>query len=85
MKNHGSTKDDRVYEKSAELNNQYAMCKLGVLYDIGKGVSENQVLAAQWYRKSAEAGNPEAMCYLAMDYEYGVGVEQDDEEARIWY
>ena len=73
------------YEKSAALENSYAMCRLGLLYDAGKGVPHDVSIAAQWYRKSAEAGNGYAMYYLAMDYEYGEGVAQSEVKAKEWY
>ena len=35
-----------------------AQLNLGLLYDIGKGVPEDDGEAVKWYRKAAEQGDP---------------------------
>lgn len=34
-----------------------AQCKLGVMYEFGRGVTKDYLEAVKWYRKSAEQGN----------------------------
>ncbi len=49
-----------IHQK-AKSGNSEAQFNLGLLYDIGLGVSENDSLAFKWYRKSAEQGNKQAI------------------------
>lgn len=58
---------------------------LGLAYDKGQGVSQNDELAAKWYRAAAELGNAEAQADLGVMYRLGRGVPRDKEEAVKWY
>ena len=58
---------------------------LGLSYDKGLGVPQNDMEAAKWFRKSAEQGYTEAQFCLGFCYEYGCGVVQNDKEAIKWY
>lgn len=72
-------------EKEAEKGNSYARLCLGWIYDYGKGVETNHVLAAKWFRKAAELGDASGQWELGVLYENGEGVEQDYEKAVYWY
>lgn len=72
-------------EKEAERGNSYARLCLGWIYDLGKGVKTDHVLAAKWFRKAAELGDASGQFELGMLYEYGAGVEQDYEKAVYLY
>ena len=61
---------------------QYGM---GLMYDLGTGVSMNFKKAVKWYQLSAEQGNPDAQNNLATMYAEGEGVEKDANNAAKWY
>ena len=62
-----------------------AQYNLGVMYDNGRGVPEDDVEAAAWYRKAAEQGYAAAQFNLGLSYINGRGVPQDDVEAYKWF
>ncbi len=49
---------------------------LADLYEDGKGVAQNETLAAFWYLKSAQQGNRHAQFQIAWDYNAGEGVDR---------
>jgi serine/threonine protein kinase len=51
---------DDLYGKAADQGNASAQFGLGVIYDNGRGVSENDVEAVKWFRKAAEQGHATA-------------------------
>ena len=55
------------------------------MYDIGRGVPEDDAEAVRWYRRAAEQGHAGAQYFLGLMYDYGLGVPLDDAEAVIWY
>ena len=67
--------------KAAEQGITDAQCKLGVMYDTGQGVPEDDVEAVKWYRKAAEQGLADAQYNLGLMYAKGEGVIEDDAEA----
>ena len=69
----------------AEKGLPFAQFNLGVLYDQGKGVPQDNALAMQWYRKAAEQGLPQAQINLGIMYEQGQGVKPDYAQAYFWY
>lgn len=62
-----------------------AQYNLGIMYDLGDGVRQDQAEAAKWYRKAAEQGYADAQYNLGVKYRNGHGVPQDYAEAAIWY
>uniref|UniRef100_UPI0035B5972D protein kinase domain-containing protein n=1 Tax=Arsenicibacter rosenii TaxID=1750698 RepID=UPI0035B5972D len=75
----------RVYKQAADEGNSEAQNWIGLLYDQGKGVGEDQTEATNWYRKSATQGNPFGQYNLGAQYYNGEGVEQDYKQAFDWY
>ena len=69
----------------AEKGSPAAQFNLGVLYDQGKGVPQDDALAMQWYRKAAEQGLPQAQINLGIMYEQGQGMKADYVQAYFWY
>jgi hypothetical protein len=69
----------------AEKGYPFAQFNLGVLYDNGQGLPEDNALAMRWYRKAAEQGLPQAQVNLGIMYEQGEGVPTDYLEAYFWY
>jgi uncharacterized protein len=58
---------------------------IGLMYDTGKGVSQDFGEAINWYRKAAEKGFAPAESNLGLMYETGKGVAQDYAQAADWY
>ena len=58
---------------------------LGVMYDNGMSVAEDDAEAVRWYRMAAEQGHASAQHNLGLMYAEGDGVPEDDGEAVRWY
>ena len=69
----------------AEQGYAFAQFNLGVLYDNGQGVPQDDAQAIIWYRKAAEQGLSQAQVNLAIMYEEGEGVDRDPVQAYVWY
>ena len=69
----------------AEQGDATAQYKLGVRYDYGAGVPEDDAEAVRWYRKAAEQGLAKAQNNLGLMYHNGEGVPKDKAEAVRWY
>lgn len=68
----------------AERGDAKAQFNLGMMYDEGLGVAENDVTAARWFRQSANQGNAHAQAFLGTMYARGKGVERNPAEAYAW-
>ena len=66
---------------AAEKGHKKAQYRLGLCYDKGKGVAENDDLAFQWYSKSAAQGYAKGQYQLGMCYKNGEGVKEDRQKA----
>ena len=76
-----------LFEKTlaeAKDGDAVAMFNLGVKYELGEGVLEDDEEAVKWFRKAAELGDEVAMYNLGVMYAKGDGVIQDDVEAYAW-
>ena len=73
----------REFLPLAEQGDAAAQNNLGVMYDNGEGVPQDDAEAVRWYRKAAEHGNATAQYNLGDRYRLGLGVPQDD--AVQWY
>ena len=69
----------------AEQGYVHAQYNLGIMYDNGYGVSENDKMALEWYTKAAEQGHAIAQFNLGVMYENGYGVPENDKTAVKWY
>jgi TPR repeat protein len=69
----------------AEHGDAGAQFNLGVMYEKGRGVSQDDAQAVAWYSKAAEQGIALAQFNLGTMYEQGRGVSQDDAQAVVWY
>jgi hypothetical protein len=69
----------------AEKGDPYAQYGVGIMYDNGQGVTEDNGAAAKWYMKAAVQGQAEAQYNLAKMYDLGEGVERDEATAMLWY
>jgi len=62
-----------------------AQSNLGVMYDKGQGVTQDDKTAVKWYALAAEQGNADAQSNLGFMYYKGKGVIQDDAYAHMWW
>ncbi len=69
----------------AEVSNADIQYNLGLAYEMGKGVKQDDSLAAIWYRRAADHDHANAQYNLATMYETGKGVSQNYAEAAEWY
>lgn len=69
----------------AEQGNAEAQFNLGIMYDKGRGVNQDDAEAVKWFRLAAEQGLAEALFVLGSMYETGHGVSQDYVRAHMWY
>jgi len=58
---------------------------IGILYDKGRGVPQDDTEAARWYRLSAERGFHWGENNLGVMYRDGRGVPKDESEAVRWF
>ncbi|MBJ6124666.1 tetratricopeptide repeat protein [Microvirga splendida] len=56
------------YRKAAEANSAIAMVRLGKMFNEGRGVPQDQALAATWFSRAAAAGSGAAMVELSSLY-----------------
>ncbi len=70
--------------RRAEYGDDAAAFQLGMAYEIGHGVSQNCVKAAQWVMQSADDGNAAAEYNLGLRYRDGDGIDPDPQEANKW-
>ena len=68
----------------AQAGNRDAQASLGYLYEIGRGVPQDETQAALWYRRAADQGQSFAQYQLGLLYDKGHGVPQDVVEAEKW-
>ena len=86
--------------QAAKRGDSEAQLGLGVMYERGRGVTQDDAEAVRWYRlatdqgstgtmlgirRIAEQGNAEAQLVLGGMYFSGKGVAQDTREALRWY
>ena len=69
----------------AEAGDTEAQYSIGVKYDTGDGVPQDDAEAVIWYRRAAEQGHAGAQYSLGRMYDIGRGAPQDDAEAVRWY
>ncbi|WP_051908363.1 tetratricopeptide repeat protein [Candidatus Odyssella acanthamoebae] len=69
---------------TAEQGHAEAQFNLGVMYEDGQGVTQDDAEAVKWYRKAADQGDADAQNNLGVCYYNGRGVPQDDTEAVKW-
>jgi len=72
------------YEKAAAQGDAEAQLALGVLYQNGWGVPQDDTQAAKWYEKAAAQGDARAQWSLGMLFGMGHGVPEDYVRAYMW-
>ena len=77
--------DFKTTIKLAKQGHTIAQFNLGVMYDEGTGIPQDDIAAVKWYRKAAEQGYTKAQYNLGYMYAEGNGVAQDDVKAVKWF
>ena len=73
-------------EHSSKKGNPVAQAQLGAMYDLGRGVTENDAEAERWYTLSAEQGFSPAQYNLGMMFrERGQQYSEYSRESRKWH
>ena len=73
--------DPQEWKPLADQGDADAQYNLGLMYDYGYGVAEDDAEAARWYRLAADQGHAIAQYNLGLMYASGRGVVEDDAEA----
>jgi TPR repeat protein len=68
----------------AERGNALAQAKVGFMYEYGRGLPQDFILAAKWYSRAAEQGEPHGQHFLGLLYDKGRGVPEDAIESYKW-
>lgn len=74
-----------LLREAAENGDSSAQFKLGLKYDSGQGVRQDDLLAIYWYTKAAEQGHDAAQYNLGVMYANGQGVKRDLQKAISCY
>jgi hypothetical protein len=69
----------------AEAGNADAQIMLGIMYENGLGVPQNDSVAVTWYCKAADQGQANAQCNLGYMYYNGRGITRDYGAAATWF
>ncbi len=76
--NHGDyTTALRISRQFADQGNTAAQNNLGVMYENGRGVTQDDAEALRWYHKAAQQSYATAQYNLGVMYDKGQGVTQD--------
>lgn len=74
-----------LYLQAAEQGHVSAQEIVGIFYDFGYGIEQNDKKAVEWYTKAATKGHSVAQNNLGLKYEQGLGVEKNLYIAFNWY
>ena len=74
----------RIYRQAAAQGDAEAQYNLGVMYDMGEGMPEDDRGAVGWYGKAAAQGYAFAQFNLGMMYDRGDGVPMNYLQSVIW-
>lgn len=72
-------------EARAETGDAISQYRLGVLYALGEGVTQDYQRAAALFKTAAEKGVTEAEYNVAVMYAEGLGIGRDPKQAIFWY
>lgn len=73
------------FERAANQGNVESMVELGLCYELGAGVQQDDDKALDWYTQAANLGHATAKFSVGEIFEEARGVPQSDAEACLWY
>ena len=73
------------FRSAAQKGSAEAQTIVGMMFNEGRGVTQDYKEAARWYLLAAQQGLAQAQYNLAVMFEDGQGVAQDYKEAVRWY
>jgi TPR repeat protein len=73
------------FQYAADRGSVFGAVNLGYLYEMGRGVPQDDAAAVAWFRKAAEQNDPSAMLQLGMHLRAGKGVAWNEAEAMQWF
>lgn len=73
------------FKEAAENGHVEAMAELGLCYELGCGLAQNDEEALDWYTQAANLGHVTSKYSVGEAFEEARGVPQSDEEACLWY
>jgi len=81
----GQAPDFEEMPEAADQGDAIAQYNLGIMYQNGEGVPEDDTEAVKWYRLVADKGYVIAQNNLGVMYQKGEGVLKNPAEAVKWY
>ena len=78
-------KDVEDVRRRAGQGEAEAQYNLGLMYQTGRGVKQDDAEAVRLYRRAADQGHTGAQNNLGWMYANGLGVKRDNAEAVKWY
>ncbi|MDR2695439.1 MAG: sel1 repeat family protein [Deltaproteobacteria bacterium] len=75
----------RIWHELGEAGDVRAIYNLGVLFDLGQGVTPDPARAAVYFQHAAQAGHARAMSNYGRLLEQGRGVAKNEEQAAHWF
>ncbi|WP_118812903.1 tetratricopeptide repeat protein [Haemophilus haemolyticus] len=69
----------------AEQGLAEAQSNLGLMYEFGQGIKQDNAEAVKWFRKAAEQGYSMAQFNLGVNYYKGEGVKRNPSKAKEWF
>jgi TPR repeat protein len=73
------------FKEAAENGDPEAQIDLGLAYDFGNGVPQDDKEAVKWWRKAVEQGHTKAQFALGFMYYKGDGVLENYVQAYAWW
>lgn len=70
--------------RAAERGDPRAQAILGFMYEYGRRLPQDFILAAKWYSRAAEQGEPHGQHFLGLLFDKGRGVPEDLVESYKW-
>lgn len=75
----------QCFEEAAKFNHPNALFRLGFMYSLGEGISQDHNRAKEYYEKAGQLKHSKALNNLGYMYDLGEGVPQDYQMAQKYY
>ncbi|KAI9027384.1 hypothetical protein CLU79DRAFT_832767 [Phycomyces nitens] len=69
--------------RASQMENPRALLKLGIMYETGQGVCQDNILAHKYYERASNVNDPVAQYILGLHYRLGtLGLERDHQQTK---